>query len=51
MKKFALFSLLALGMMTLVTQVNYQGKVALSFAPDIPPPDCAPNNCFGIAQP
>jgi hypothetical protein len=50
MKKIALFSLLALGLMTLATQVNYQSPVALSFSPDVPPPDCAPNNCFGVAK-
>lgn len=45
MKKIALFSLLALGVLTLGTQIRHQNLTPIVVAPDIPPPDCMPDNC------
>jgi len=45
MKKIALFSCLALGLMTLAAQVEKQSSTVLAVAPDVPPPDCLPDRC------
>lgn len=46
MKKIALFSLLALGMLTVGTPVQKQNPTGPIITRDLPPPDCMPNNCF-----
>jgi hypothetical protein len=45
MKKIALFSLLALGFLTLGAQIQHQKTTVLTGTLDVPPPDCMPNNC------
>ncbi len=45
MKKIGLFSLLALGLLTLGTQVQRHNPTPIVVAPDVPPPDCMPSNC------
>ena len=45
MRKMTLYSLLALGLATLATQVYQSNAPVLAVAPDIPPPDCGPTGC------